>query len=139
MLLLNLGSSDIFGVLPYIAPEVLRKFPYTKKSDVYSIGIIMWELVTGKRPFSNEKHDSGLAISIIKGNRLPISKNIPSFYVETMKNCWNSDPDKRPDSSQLIEIFETLMLVFKNDSLPNNVNFTLISDQKKQQINKGKI
>ena len=136
---MNLGSDVIEGVLPYIAPEVLRKFPYTKKSDVYSIGIIMWELATGKRPFSNEKHDSILAVSIVNGDRPPISEDIPSLYVETMKNCWNSDPDKRPDSSQLIETFETLILVFKNDSLPNNVNFTLISDPTKPQINKGKI
>ncbi len=69
-----------------MAPEVLRKYPYTKKSDVYSVGMIMWELATGKRPFSNEKHDFDLALSILaKENRPQIPNDVPSFYAEVMK------------------------------------------------------
>ena len=37
-------TNDIYGVLPYIAPEVLRGKPYTKAADIYSFGIIMWEM-----------------------------------------------------------------------------------------------
>ena len=127
-------SNTIEGVLPYIAPEVLRKYPYTKKSDVYSVGMIMWELATGKRPFSNEKHDFDLALSILaKENRPQIPNDVPSFYAEVMKSCWNSDPDKRPDSSQLIDLFETLMMIFKDDdvdrfSKSNNTNNNNPSD-----------
>ena len=44
-------TNEIFGVIPYLAPEVLTGKPYTKKSDVYSFGMIMWEFTTGKKPF----------------------------------------------------------------------------------------
>src|SRR2546423_554778 len=35
-------KNEIYGVLPYMAPEVLRGEPYTKEADIYSFGIIMW-------------------------------------------------------------------------------------------------
>ena len=44
--------NKIFGVIPYLAPEVLSKKPYTKESDIYSFGMIMWEHTTGKKPFT---------------------------------------------------------------------------------------
>ena len=40
------NPNKIFGVIPYLAPEVLSKKPYTEKSDIYSLGMIMWELKT---------------------------------------------------------------------------------------------
>src|SRR5260364_272627 len=42
------NSDGIYGILPYIAPEVLNKHPYTKESDIYSFSIIMWEILYGK-------------------------------------------------------------------------------------------
>src|SRR5207244_3187817 len=45
------NQNKIFGVIPYLAPEVLSKKPYTKESDIYSFGMIMWEHTTGKKPF----------------------------------------------------------------------------------------
>ena len=50
-------ANKIFGVIPYLAPEVLSKKSYTKESDIYSFGIIMWEHTTGKKPFHNRSHD----------------------------------------------------------------------------------
>ncbi|RIA80593.1 kinase-like domain-containing protein, partial [Glomus cerebriforme] len=51
-------SDKIFGVLPYIAPEVLKGKPYTKKSDVYSFGMVMYFIATGNPPFYNIKPDT---------------------------------------------------------------------------------
>ncbi|RIA83260.1 kinase-like domain-containing protein, partial [Glomus cerebriforme] len=44
-------NSQVYGVMPYMAPEVLRGEPYTQKSDVYSLGMIMYEIVTDLPPF----------------------------------------------------------------------------------------
>src|SRR5687767_1352271 len=51
------SDGKIYGVLPYIAPEVLNGEPYTKASDIYSFGIIMAELSLGKPPFYDRNHD----------------------------------------------------------------------------------
>src|SRR6266498_4083786 len=63
-------TNNIYGVLPYIAPEVLRWQNYTKAADIYSFGIIMYELISGLLPYHNITHDDEiLAIEICKGLR----------------------------------------------------------------------
>src|SRR5438045_1646020 len=61
------SDDKICGVLPYIAPEVLNKEPYTLSSDIYSFGVIMAELSSGKPPFHKRKHDASLALEICNG------------------------------------------------------------------------
>ena len=60
-------SNEIYGVLPYIAPEVLRGKPYTKAADIYSFGIIMWEMTSGIPAFNNISHDFNLSLNICQG------------------------------------------------------------------------
>ena len=64
---------NIYGNLPYIAPEALRGDGYTAKSDIYSLGFIMWELINGETPFGDRSHDYKLALDIMKGLRPKIS------------------------------------------------------------------
>ncbi|CAG8570161.1 13800_t:CDS:2 [Acaulospora colombiana] len=62
------GNGYIFGVIPYIAPEVLRGHQYTPASDIYSFGMIMYELLTGHQPFDDAAHDLELIARITAGN-----------------------------------------------------------------------
>ncbi|CAB4442773.1 unnamed protein product [Rhizophagus irregularis] len=108
----EIASNSIQGVLPYIAPEVLRCKPYTKQSEVYSLSMIMWELTSDKPPFSNKRHSAGLALEILdelKPLRPKIVKGTPEFYANIMKQCWSSDPLKRPDASLLPKLFEEMI------------------------------
>ncbi|RGB44227.1 kinase-like domain-containing protein, partial [Rhizophagus diaphanus] len=88
--------NEIYGVLPYMAPEILRKKPYTPASDIYSFSMIMWEFTSGIPPFNHEAHDLHLSLSICKGRRPEIIKNTPKCYIDLMKKCWDSDPFNRP-------------------------------------------
>src|SRR5256714_12598476 len=63
------NPNEIFGVIPYLAPEVLSKKPYTKESDIYSFGMIMWEYTTGRKPFHDFPHDHSLILYILIGGR----------------------------------------------------------------------
>src|ERR1043165_2498560 len=60
-------KDDIYGVLPFVAPEVLRGKPYNAASDIYSFSMIMWEFTSGVLPFDDKKHDLYLALDICKG------------------------------------------------------------------------
>ncbi|GBC24428.2 kinase-like domain-containing protein [Rhizophagus irregularis DAOM 181602=DAOM 197198] len=63
--------------------------------------MIMWEFMTGRRPFWNRSHDAELIIEIYDGLRPPIVTNAPEGYIELMKECWNSDPNKRPNATDI--------------------------------------
>ncbi|CAB5217416.1 unnamed protein product [Rhizophagus irregularis] len=118
----EIDTNNIQGVLPYIAPEVLRHEPYTKRSEVYSISMIMWELTSKKPPFSNYPHNIELAFAVLDGQRPEDVKGTPYFYANIMKQCWDSDPLKRPDASCLPEIFEKMIEQFKmtDDNVSSN-------------------
>ncbi|CAB4394741.1 unnamed protein product [Rhizophagus irregularis] len=87
----KIASKSIQGVLPYIAPEVLRCKPYTKQSEVYSLSLAL-EVLDELKPLRPE---------IVKGT--------PEFYANIMEQCWSSDPLKRPDASLLPKLFEEMI------------------------------
>ncbi|EXX61351.1 polo kinase CDC5 [Rhizophagus irregularis DAOM 197198w] len=94
-------SIENYGIIPYMAPEIFQGQKYTEASDIYSFGMIMWEFMTGRRPFWNRVHDAELIIEICDGLRPPIVTNAPEGYIELMKDCWNSDPNKRPEATDI--------------------------------------
>jgi serine/threonine protein kinase len=98
-------KNDIYGVLPYMAPEVLRGKPYTKAADIYNFGIIMWEMTSGIPAFHDIPHDFHLSLNICKGIRPEIIEGTMPEYVGLMKRCWDNDPEKRPTASELLNIF----------------------------------
>src|SRR5438874_9992685 len=95
--------NNIFGVVPYLAPEVLSKNPYTKESDVYSFGMIMWEHTTGKKPFHDRPHNSSLISDILNGIRPQVTDDTPEFYAELMKKCWDHTPENRPTAQEIYD------------------------------------
>ena len=86
---------SIYGNLPYIAPEVISGKECTFASDIYSIGMLMWEISSGQPPFSNYKHDFDLAMNIIDGIRPKIVPGTPLEYENLMKQCWDARSIKK--------------------------------------------
>ncbi|CAB4430521.1 unnamed protein product [Rhizophagus irregularis] len=102
----NKQKSDdkICGVLPYIAPEVLNGEPYSLSSDIYSFGIIMAELSSGKPPFHKRKHDNTLALEICNGLRPEFGKGTPEIYKKLAYKCMNANSNQRPTAEELDDI-----------------------------------
>jgi len=99
------SETRVYGVLPYMAPEVIRGLPYTPAADIYSFGMIMWLIATGQPPFSNRPNDLHLAIDICNGVRPEIYKDIPECFCDLMKKCWDNDPLKRPSTKEICDLF----------------------------------
>ncbi|RGB36185.1 kinase-like domain-containing protein [Rhizophagus diaphanus] len=101
-------ESKIYGVIPYVAPEVLKGKPYTQAADIYSFGMIMYFIAAGKQPFANCAHDEFLVLNICNGIRPEINElEIPKCYGELMKRCWDSNPNNRPSSIDLEKSIES--------------------------------
>ncbi|RIB28538.1 kinase-like domain-containing protein [Gigaspora rosea] len=88
-------KNSIYGVIPYVAPEVLKGGKFSQASDIYSFGMIIWEVIIGCRPFSDRKHDEYLILDILNGLRPKIPTNTPQELVEIMERCWHQVPEKR--------------------------------------------
>ncbi|CAG8466745.1 470_t:CDS:2 [Acaulospora morrowiae] len=94
-------KNDKKGVMPYLAPEVLKGEGYTQEADVYAFGVLLCEIASGKCPFGNTSHDFSLMEKVIQGQRPELPENIPEFIKEVIKDCWKSDPHARPKADQL--------------------------------------
>ncbi|UZO01816.1 uncharacterized protein OCT59_020327 [Rhizophagus irregularis] len=99
-------KEGVYGVLPYMAPEVLRGCQYTKAADIYSFGIIMNEYLSEEIPFSDIPHDHILAVKICKGLRPKISEDIPKFLVDLIMKCWDAKAENRPTAKELYQILK---------------------------------
>ncbi|RIA95073.1 kinase-like domain-containing protein, partial [Glomus cerebriforme] len=98
-------NNEIYGVMPYVAPEIFNYEIISKASDIYSLGMIMWECTTGYKPFADVEHDHTLIYKIFNGIRPEITKDTPGFFANLMKRCWELDPTKRPS---IHEVYNTL-------------------------------
>ena len=100
------NPNEIFGVIQYLALEVLSIEPYTKESDIYSFGMLMWEHTTGKKPFHNRPHNYILISDILKGERPQITEDTPEFYAKLMGKCWDHNPENRPTAEEIGNCFK---------------------------------
>ncbi|EXX64622.1 uncharacterized protein OCT59_014767 [Rhizophagus irregularis] len=102
-------KSNLFEIVPYIDPKwlncninLMQSYSLNKKSDVYSIGVILWEISSGQLPFKDESYDAVLIMRIIQGYREKIIPDTPSNYSILYTECWNNEPDNRPTVNQVV-------------------------------------
>ena len=99
-------EEGIYGVLPYMAPEVLRGYQYKKAADIYSFGIIMNEFTSEETPYNDISHDYLLAVKICKGLRPKISNDTPKLLADLIMKCWDAKPENRPTAKELYQILK---------------------------------
>ena len=110
--------SERIGNYQYTAPEALRgsfSVPYSKEIDVYSFGILFWEILTGKIPFQElkERKDAcDIEKMIINGYRPPLDvlpDDTPLCIIEIINDCWNATPSNRPTLGRIISILTIIL------------------------------
>jgi len=80
------------------------------ESDIYSFGIVTYELITGIPPYHEIPRDNYLALSICQGLRPVIPSNVPPLLIRLMTECWDAQPDKRPTSKKLFTIINKWLI-----------------------------
>ncbi|CAB4379952.1 unnamed protein product [Rhizophagus irregularis] len=113
------ASNQKSDIIPYIDPKKFaisnKTYILNKKSDVYSIGVLLWEISSGQPPFKDEIYDANLATQILQEYREKIVPNTLINYSNLYIECWNCEPDDRPD---MIQVFAKL-----KEIITKSVNF----------------
>ncbi|XP_070016426.1 uncharacterized protein [Nicotiana sylvestris] len=97
------------GTPQWMAPEVLRSEPSNEKSDLYSFGVILWELATGKLPWDNLNPMQVIGAVGFMNQRLDIPKDVHPQWASIIESCWHSEPQSRPSFQELMEKFTGLL------------------------------
>ncbi|XP_057427265.1 serine/threonine-protein kinase STY46-like [Lotus japonicus] len=96
------------GTYRWMAPEVIEHKPYDHKADVFSFGVVLWELLTGKLPYEYLTPLQAAIGVVQKGLRPTIPKNTHPKFVELLERSWQQDSTLRPDFSEIIDILQKL-------------------------------
>ncbi|KAG6467594.1 uncharacterized protein LOC122036576 isoform X1 [Zingiber officinale] len=99
----TLMSGGMRGTLPWMAPELLggKDIKYSEKVDVFSFGIVMWELITGDEPYRDMHY--GLIIGGILNDTLrpPVPESCDPEWKSLMEQCWGTEPSQRPSFTDI--------------------------------------
>lgn len=106
--LTNLTNVDIsnssYTATPfYTAPEIFSERTFSSKSDVFSFGIIFYEILSGKSPYNRYKSVNKLKNEIKKGKRPDLAFITDKHIQNFLKKCWSPYPNKRPTFKEVIE------------------------------------
>ncbi|KAL2325434.1 hypothetical protein Fmac_024492 [Flemingia macrophylla] len=96
-----LSSKSTAGTPEWMAPEVLRNEPSNEKCDVYSFGVILWELATLKLPWTGMNPMQVVGAVGFQNRRLDIPKEVDPIVARIIWECWQQDPNLRPSFAQL--------------------------------------
>ncbi|KAI4316529.1 hypothetical protein L6164_024506 [Bauhinia variegata] len=97
-----LSSKSTAGTPEWMAPEVLRNEPANEKCDVYSFGIILWELATLRIPWKGLNPMQVVGAVGFQNRRLEIPEDVNPVVAQIIRDCWQTEPHLRPSFSQLM-------------------------------------
>lgn len=127
------STSGIKGNPSYSSPEVLEHDEYTNASDVYAFGMIVYELMTLKKPFKNNSYHDVYKEIVIKRRRPKIDENIPECYRQLIEVCWSTNPEARPSFEDIERILRTDEK-FITEKVDKNGFFQYVQDIEKETV-----
>jgi len=104
-------KDSIPGTPLWMSPEVLQGKDVDEKCDVYSYGLVLWEIMTREEPFSH--HDDYVAFKrsvCFKSERPPIPPTCLPSLKYLIEACWQKDPSKRPPFAQIIPMLDLVIV-----------------------------
>ena len=92
------------GTPIYMAVEILKNETYEKSADVYSFGVLMWNIMTQEEPYKEMTHSWDIAEFVLQGKRLPIPADCPALLRDLITKCWAQNPQDRPTMKEIVSV-----------------------------------
>ncbi|XP_072034755.1 uncharacterized protein [Amphiura filiformis] len=91
------------GTIPWMAPEIIADMLISKSSDVFSLGVLIWELITCEIPYYGD-HPYFIQYQVAQNNLRPtIPETCPDDLKRLLKSCWEDDRKRRPKIDEVVE------------------------------------
>lgn len=97
------------GTYRWMAPEIIRHLPYGTKADVFSYGVMLWELLTHRIPWELLNPVQAAVAVAVEGRRLDIPEATPAVVRRLIQTCWDAKPDKRPSFELILTQLEEML------------------------------
>ncbi|XP_031383745.1 uncharacterized protein LOC116197685 [Punica granatum] len=116
----TLISGGVRGTLPWMAPELLNGSSslVSEKVDVFSFGIVMWELLTGEEPYADLHYGAIIGGIVSNTLRPPVPESCDLDWRSLMERCWSAEPSERPTFTEIAN--ELRSMSAKIPSKPQN-------------------
>src|SRR5260364_254861 len=123
------SNSIVRGMPAYVEPQCLfnQEYQRDKRSDVYSAGVILWEISSGKPPFQNYTNEM-IVVNIYQHKREKHVEGTPFQYTELYKQCWDNDPANRPETKLILD---TIKQLIHNETLNQHDPIETLSENSK--------
>ncbi|MBS0349780.1 MAG: protein kinase, partial [Proteobacteria bacterium] len=107
------------GTLPWMAPELHNNDPHSKETDVYSLGVVLWEIVSRKMPYAGLLVGQIISMTM-QGKRDPLPTLCPEIFRLMITACCHFEDKQRPTAEQVGYQFETALISL--ESLPASLS-----------------
>ncbi|KAG5229801.1 serine/threonine-protein kinase [Salix suchowensis] len=128
-----LSSRSTAGTAEWMAPEVLRNEPSDEKCDVYSFGVILWELSTLQQPWGGMNPMQVVGAVGFQHRRLNIPNDMDPAIADIIRNCWQTDPKLRPSFAEIMAALKPLQKPITGPQVPRP-SAALRSGREKAQL-----